>query len=106
MKGNQSPYGNAGPSHGPCVKYTATIPQRAAIKTEPVQVRGTVRVQGPVEVQGEVSVEEIWDVVDINLSEIVGRSLVESKKGMYIGVSSAEGRIIPTLHWGEVSIGN
>jgi hypothetical protein len=42
----------------------------------------------------EVDVENIsqpvWvtlsDTVDVNLSEVVGRQLVESKNGMYVGV--------------------
>ena len=42
-------------------------------------------------------------VMDVKLHSVVGRQLVESKKGMYIGVSSTGDAIIP-VHWGEITV--
>ena len=41
--------------------------------------------------------------IDVNLSAIVGRELVESKLGMTIGVSGKGDYIIP-INWGTISI--
>ena len=62
-------------------------------------VTGDVRVVGPV----AVNVEEVLEPLDINLHSVAGHPLVESKEGMYIGVSSTKNTVIP-IHWGEVSI--
>ncbi len=53
-----------------------------------------------VEVRGNVDVD---NTVDVNLSQVVGHDLVESKNGMYIGVNSTQNTVIP-INWGEVSI--
>jgi hypothetical protein len=42
-------------------------------------------------------------VMDVNIHSVVGRQLVESKKGMHIGVSSTGDTIIP-VHWGEITV--
>jgi len=41
--------------------------------------------------------------LDINLHSVVGRELIESSKGMYIGVSGVNNTLVP-IQWGEVSI--
>lgn len=71
--------------------------------SDPIEVRGVVNIANTVEIDGEVAVSEIRETVNVNLSAVVGRDLVESKRGMYIGVSSADNKVIP-IHWGEVSI--
>jgi LPS O-antigen subunit length determinant protein (WzzB/FepE family) len=46
---------------------------------------------------------DIGNTVNVNLDQVVGRSLVESERGMYIGVNSISNTIIP-INWGEISI--
>ena len=70
------------------------------LKTAKTRIEGTVPVKGLVDVGNPVSVQGL---VDVNLSEIVGRQLVESTRGMYIGVNSVSNTIIP-IHWGEMSV--
>ncbi len=65
-----------------------------------VAVRGSVDVDNTVDVRGSVDVD---NTVDMNLSEVVGYSLVTSKKGMHIGVISVNNTIIP-IDWGEVDV--
>lgn len=59
-----------------------------------------VDVVNTVDVSGSVDVD---NTVDVNLAEVVGHSLLSSKRGMYIGVSSTENTVIP-INWGEIAI--
>lgn len=61
----------------------------------------TVNAQGPSVT--DVRIVGSYSPVDVNLHSVVGRQLVESKKGMFVGVSSTGDTIIP-IHWGEISI--
>ena len=63
---------------------------------EPLEISGRVEIDGPVEIESP-------QAIDVNLSQVVGRNLVESKSGMFIGVSSTSNTVIP-INWGEVSI--
>lgn len=45
----------------------------------------------------------VGDTVSVNLAEIVGTTLVQSKNGMNIGVSSTQNTVIP-INWGEITI--
>jgi hypothetical protein len=62
----------------------------------------TTVVAGPVTVQGYVGVASAAPL-DVNISHLVGRPLVESAHGMYIGVSGLSNNIIP-IHWGEMTV--
>lgn len=77
-------------------------PLEATIRV-PVPVHGQVEVENTVDVTGSVSVDSIWDTVDVNFARIVGRELIESERGMYIGVASTDNHVIP-IHWGDVSV--
>ena len=66
------------------------------LKTARTRIEGTV----PVNTENPVSIR---GAVDVNLSEIVGRQLVESASGMSIGVASVSNTVIP-IHWGEMSV--
>ena len=70
----------------------------------PVKVGQDVRMEVDVENISQPVWVTLSDTVDVNLSEVVGRQLVESERGMYIGVNSVENTVIP-INWGEVSIG-
>jgi hypothetical protein len=80
-----------------------------ALRPQSVKVDGAVIVSGEVDVgntvqiEGTVNVDNISSTVDVNFAQVVGRDLVESERGMFIGVSSNDDRVIP-VHWGEVSV--
>jgi hypothetical protein len=86
-------------------RFDSTIPITARIEGT-VPVTGSVNVGNIVTVQGSVDVDKPVSLsapVDVNLSAIVGRQLVESQSGMYIGVSSISNTVIP-IHWGEMTV--
>ena len=75
------------------------------LKTGKTQIDGTVVVKGSVDVDNtvDVDVQNVTPTIDVNLSEIVGRQLVESVNGMFIGVTSTSNTLVP-INWGEISI--
>ncbi len=80
------------------------------VSTPKVDVANTVQVRGSVDVDNTVSVDVDNTVtvdtngpIDVNLAKVVGYSLVSSRQGMYIGVSSTDNTVIP-IHWGEITI--
>ena len=69
-----------------------------------VGVQGTVNIGKPVEIGNTVDVRGSVDVdntLDINLAAVVGSRLVTSERGMFIGVSSTDNKIIP-INWGSI----
>ena len=67
-----------------------------------VDVANTVRIRGSVDVDNTVTLDT-YRSIDVNLAEVAGYDLVSSERGMYIGVSSSDNKIIP-VHWGEITI--
>jgi hypothetical protein len=83
----------------------STVPITARIDGT-VPVTGSVNIANTVSVQGSVEVDKPVSLsapVDVNLSAIVGRQLVESQSGMYIGINSVSNTVIP-IHWGEITV--
>lgn len=43
-------------------------------------------------------------VLNVNLAQVEGRKLVETERGMMIGVASADGKYVVPINWGSLRI--
>lgn len=80
------------------LQNAGVIPEIPTVSAE-AQLTQAVRVVGQV----DVNITDAENTLDVNLHSVVGRRLVESSRGMAIGVSGEKNTLIP-INWGEVSV--